>query len=502
MKAAGIFADGMVLQRNQPIAIWGDGAPGESVRARLGDGVEALGVADDAGRWKIMLPPSLADRGLTLTIEAPSEVLRFEDVCVGEVWVAGGQSNMEFQLEFDAEFDAVLLNPDLSEVRFFDVAPLSYVGQEAEHDYSKFEVWRRAQPDDLRYFSAVAYYFASRVAAELRVPIGIIGCNWGGTPACAWADRERLAEGAARVWIDDFERGLSAFDSDEDSAAFRKHHMSDRSDPFGDELINRVMRESLDDVELLALQPSFVKNVLHTIGTLHPNRPGGLFETMVRRIAPYSLRGFLWYQGESDVPHAGEHQAALEAVVRSWRSLWNSDEMPFLIAQLAPFGANVFGSGELFPVIRSAQQRVARELPAVWIASTGDAGHPYDIHPKHKRPVGERLALLALLHVYERSVGSDAPTLRRATRTGSEVRLDLDYADGLQWNGAEQPFDVINGVGDPVASQDLVLDGESIVLRGIEPGPIRIRFATRGYYEVGITNGEGVPLLPFDVLID
>ena len=166
------------------------------------------------------------------------------DVSIGEVWIAGGQSNMEFHLQFDAGRDEVLAGPMNPDIRFFDVPEVSYAGQEDGIRLLEIRLLAAAAtPHDLRYVSAVGYYFAAELQNALGVPIGIVGCNWGGTPASAWTDPRKLQSSAGAVWIEDYEAGLREFDPDQEAELFRSHPMNDRTDPFADPVLYRMMRD-------------------------------------------------------------------------------------------------------------------------------------------------------------------------------------------------------------------------------------------------------------------
>ena len=156
---------------------------------------------------------------------------------------------------------------------------------------------------------------------------------------------------------------------------------------------------------------------------MHQNRPGGLYETMLKKVAPYTARGVIWYQGESDEFHPAEYGFVFGNMIKGWRALWN-EELPFLFSQLAPFEAWLSGTGVAYPELRYQQDQVTKNVPQTYMASIGDAGMQYDIHPKHKRPVGERMAELALGHVYKQPELCkvpglfDAPEFAGAKREG------------------------------------------------------------------------------------
>ncbi len=181
-----IFGDRMVLQRQKPIEIWGKATPGDDVTAELGYEGQAVATAKTAagedGTFRLFLPALEVGRDLTLTVVSGGESAAFHDVLIGEVWIAGGQSNMEYFMNFDAERETAY-TWDEPELRFFDYPEVSFEGELEEYDFSEFGFWRRCRREDLPWWSAVGAWFAKKLHGETGVPVGIVGCNWGGTRA-------------------------------------------------------------------------------------------------------------------------------------------------------------------------------------------------------------------------------------------------------------------------------------------------------------------------------
>jgi|GEM_PF-172507 sialic acid-specific 9-O-acetylesterase len=432
------FTDHLVLQQGRSVRVWGRASPGADIEVSLlaGQGATeqvlagAVGRSDAAGRWETVLEPQEAARGLRLWVSDGEMSVLCEDVAVGEVWVAGGQSNMEYLLGFDAEYEALsALAPD-PDVRFLDVAKTCYPGQLEEHDYSAFSHWRTATYEDLPWFSAVPYFLATRLSRRLGVPVGVIGCTWGGTPGTTWCPAQSLRGTGAQVWLTEYEQAAARTTPHAHLAAARRSRMIDLSRPFADPRFVRMMYPGYSRLAQRLITPTFRYLTPLPLGPAHPGRPGGLFETMVSQVAGYTARGLLWYQGESDWPHPQAYADVMGAVVSSWRQAWGED-LPFLAVELAPLQEWLGTSGDAFPLIRAAQAQVADTVPGVWLATNGDGGMRWDIHPKRKRPVAERLTLLALRHVYDQDVDADAPVARRAVRRGRQVVIEIDHGQRL-----------------------------------------------------------------------
>lgn len=432
------FTDHLVLQQGRPVRVWGRASPGADIEVSLLAGQDAteqvlagaVGRSDAAGRWETVLEPQEAARRLRLWVSDGEMSVLCEDVAVGEVWVAGGQSNMEYLLGFDAEYEALsALAPD-PDVRFLDVAKTCYLGQLEEHDYSAFSHWRTATYEDLPWFSAVPYFLATGLSRRLGVPVGVIGCTWGGTPGTTWCPAQSLRGTGAQVWLTEYEQAAARTTPHAHLAAARRSRMIDLSRPFADPRFVRMMYPGYSRLAQRLITPTFRYLTPLPLGPAHPGRPGGLFETMVSQVAGYTARGLLWYQGESDWPHPQAYADVMGAVVSSWRQAWGED-LPFLAVELAPLQEWLGTSGDAFPLIRAAQAQVADTVPGVWLATNGDGGMRWDIHPKRKRPVAERLTLLALRHVYDQDVDADAPVARRAVRRGRQVVIEVDHGQGL-----------------------------------------------------------------------
>ena len=236
LKLPMIFSDHMVLQRGKPIAIWGWADAGATVHICLSEGdcimSDAESCAIDTGAWRVALPPQDVARGLTLTVSDGSETISLTDVLIGEVWIAGGQSNMEYWLHFDAEKQVALNRPENPDIRFFDYPEISFEGELERYDYSDFGFWRHCNPKQLPWFSAIGYYFAERLQAALGVPVGIVGCNWGGTNAACWMDESDLRGGPGEVWLSEHEQRLAAMDQDDITSGTLPIIPTSRTTPF------------------------------------------------------------------------------------------------------------------------------------------------------------------------------------------------------------------------------------------------------------------------------
>lgn len=505
LKTAMIFRSNMVLQRHKDIKIWGTGTSGELITGRLKgkDTVVSETRIGIDGNWMLVFPPQEAGRGIELSIINESDILVFNNISIGEVWLAGGQSNMEYFLEHDAEKESVLeedMNPD---IRFFDYPEVSYEGQLEEHDYSRFGFWRTCSKKDLPYFSAVGYYFARNLHKTLDIPIGIIGCNWGGTPACAWIDPVFLKDNEGKAWLESYEEAVKDIDLESYKAKFYANPMNDRSNPLENISMSRVMYPGLTRKE----QEEFLNTnsddmpMMPQVGPYYEKRPGGLYEVMLKKVAPYSIRGVIWYQGENDSDKPNLYGTVFGKLIECWRNLWE-DKLPFLFVQLAPFGEWLGLLGDNFPEIRKQQELVSKTIPDTWMVSSSDSGMEYDIHPKHKKPIGIRLALMARGHVYGENLLYDPPEFFSAERISRGIRINFSHGDGLYLKGEKVNALVVTDVfGKEITPAEVAIEDDGLLIKGELPQKSTISFAQSPYYEVNVYNKEENPLKPFEVTI-
>lgn len=527
LSLAPIFASGMVLQRELPVCVWGTAEPGVCVEVRI-QGKSTSTRADDLGQWRCTLEPLNASDGETLEVKAGDDLLTICDVAVGEVFVAGGQSNMEFWMRYDKEVEEYRPTCANTRIRFYDQPKCSYPGQMNDFDYSKVGIWRKATPEDLDYFSAVGYYCARGLEMVLDVPVGIVGCNYGGTLSSAWMTtkharivqpeqsaafdaklqglpyEELLANGRLNVAKND--KGYATWPSWNEFFLPRTPTEDEVKAFMAAEAEKATGSADVGGLDLGDEQDASKADTQIHPGMMTPTKeaPGALFTYMVLPIAGFAARGVLWYQGESDDEIDGSqwrHEEALRTVIADWRDAWQRPDLPFLVVQIPGFGDWMGLGPHDYVTIRACQEKVADEDDHVWLCSIGDVGDKHDIHPKEKKPVGERLALLAMNHLLGMPVPADAPRCTGAERKGSFVVLHFDNAaGGMIVEGAE------------VNALEVICDGEAlpfraaargdeliIMLEGTQQNPIEVRFAQTNWYRVNLYNGAEIPALPFAI---
>lgn len=508
LQTALMFGEHMVLQRNEPIPVWGRSVRGDTVTVTLGPH-SASTVAGD-GAWRVELPPMEATERTSMTVSsaATGEKLCFADVAVGEVWLAGGQSNMEFLLKYDECAEDMYAEADDPDLRYFRYPQANFPGCLEKDAYPDDGFWRSwSGRENKGMFSGPAAYMGRQLRRALGVPVGFIGCNWGGTPASAWTAMEDLEANPALAPVFHWHRRMT-----EDLDLARYYAASERPTPEP----SPEEKQGMDDFMMGIGLEEFFKKMAETpppppvdYGPYMPGpraaiRPAGLFENMLCKIAPYALRGVIWYQGEDDDARGwgSFYGESMKTLIGSWRRLWGR-ELPFLQVELAPFEGVGFTAARDYPQIRAGQREAMDALPGVHNVCIMDVGDRLNIHVRKKKPVGERLALLARKFVYgETALLAESPRCVRAERAEDTVKVYFQNAgEGLSLRADPSEVLDVSADGVPVAvsagaaGDCLCLTAEAF--RNAKK--IKLSFAQRNYCVDPLFGSSGLPAFPFTV---
>ncbi len=330
-----ILSSHMVLQRDRPIHVWGWSEPGERVTASL-DGASQSASGDRLGHWSLYLPPRAAGGPLQLTVAGTNRIV-LDDILMGDVWFASGQSNMEMPLSGFAG-SAVLKN-GAEEIRRANQPKLRllFIPHKASvYPLADFEMtrgWTDCSPETATKFSAVAYFFGRDIADKEQVPVGLIDSTWGGTPAEAWVSLDSISADAGLMPV--FTARAQMIDQQAEVAAM-------------------IAAEKREDE---AARSAHVPMPHHS---WHPDpaswAPSWLFNGMVAPAVEYGIKGVIWYQGESNsgLARAPMYQKVFPALIADWRRQWQQGDFPFLFVQISSF---LSSASESWPVVREAQRR-------------------------------------------------------------------------------------------------------------------------------------------------
>lgn len=460
VKPHALCSEGMVLQQKTKATIWGTADKGEKVVVKFRE-AEASAVADEEGRWSVKIASGAAGGPFDLTIEGKNAV-HYKNVLVGEVWVCSGQSNMEWTVNSCSESDKTFAKsaPHNPNLRMYTMKRIPLAAPTTE----TAGTWTDAKPETVGGFSAVGYFFGRDVQKALNVPVGLIHTSWGGTRAEAWTRKEVL-----------------------DAHPFFKHEHAN---------------------------PQKGGN---------PNAPSALYNGMIAPAVNYAIKGAIWYQGESNAGGAWKYRTLFPLMIENWRKDWGVGDFPFYFVQLAPFTQVAKTPGEsTWAELREAQL-LTLKLPNTGMAVITDAGDEYDIHPTPKKPVGERLALIARARDYGEKIVYSGPVYKSMKLDGSKVVLSFDHVGGgltskelevtlLHPNakkaGAWRVKEGTEGaplVGFTIAGSDkkfvpakAVIVGDNVVVsaEGVAE-PVAVRYGWANHPVVNLFNKEGLPATPF-----
>ena len=501
VQVASVFSNYMVLQRDKIISIFGwlckEGSSDEDENQTVQICAELLDsngkllsknlrqiefTQTDAAtqqKWIVQLEPQKQNEDCTLNVTWNTGSATFTNIAIGEVWLAGGQSNMELELQNCLEGPRELADINGEQggknVRFYYTNKLSEMN-DAFYAIEKKSCWQTWNSPFKKAWSAVGYFFAKKLAQDLDCTVGLIGCNWGGTSASTWMRREYL-------------------ERDEDLATYLTEPCSN---PDG--------------------------------------KPGMLYRSMVNRVLPYTIKGVLWYQGESDdhKPHA--YAKLFSKLIDNWRTDWNEPELPFVFVQLPGYRKESDKDFKHWCLIRAAQEKVSRMVQNTWMTCALDLGQFNEIHPKAKRVLAERLEQNALVNVYDKGQKLHGKTaddvLSPSLKTGlvlkdeNSARVELSFENARDGFVAREDkinleyyrfmeerqnnklpavftgFEIAGADGEfyPASFKLGKEDGRLNLITVSSPlvkNPVSVRYAWFNYGPVTIFGKNGLPLAPF-----
>lgn len=479
------YTDNMVLQRRVSLHVNGRDDAGRKVGVSLMRGKKVLAkgsaTVNNRGEWSVTLPAQEAAEGLTLRIASTAakgasaaRVLTYTNVAVGEVWLCSGQSNMAFRLEQSADAGTPAADPslrllDMKEYWPTDAStwPAAAIDSVRHLRYFRPAQWQSATPANARRFSAVAWHFGRMLRDSLDVPVGLICNAVGGSTAESWIPRQTLETRLPKIldrwlhndYIQDWCRGRAA------------------------QNLGLNLNEVADDFR-------------HR----HPYEPCYLFEAGILPLGRPDIKGVIWYQGESNAHNVEAHERLFPLLVDSWREHFDRPAMPFYFVQLSSLNR------PSWPWFRDSQRRLAAALPHTGLAVTTDVGDSLDVHPRLKRPVGERLARLALHDAYAMQhvvAGGPLPVGAKKTKKG-KVEVCFERADGLRTADGREPltFEVAEYEGYYFPVHAAII-GNNVVLDCPEvPRPRFVRYGWQPFTRANVVNAEGLPLGTFRISVE
>jgi sialate O-acetylesterase len=455
LQLASPFQDHMVLQREMAVPVWGWSTPGTQVTVVF-SGQRKSATADSDGKWVVRLAPlsaSATPSEMTVSLADGSKRV-ISDVLVGEVWFCSGQSNMAWKMsQLGGRYSDEVAAASLPEIRVCQIPKDMFAPTPQERSEMS---WQVCTPETVPGFSAVAFFFGSKLLEELEVPIGLITSPRGGSSIDAW-----ISEPALRTAFPEFTEKLDSYPTiTEETGGVFDHR-----------------------------KKSKVHGITQRV-------PAVLYNARVHPFVPYAIRGAIWYQGETDVSKPEAYRALFPAMIRQWRESWGQGDFPFYYVQIAPCGR----AGVSSAYLREAQM-MAMSKPNTGMAVAMDVGEAKNIHPLVKRPVGERLALWALAKDYGRdALVYSGPQYTKSVVEGAVMRLHFNHVGGGLASRDGQPLShfTIAGEDHVFVPSKAVIEGETIVVSSEAVAkPVAVRFAFGSADIPNLMNREGLPASSF-----
>jgi sialate O-acetylesterase len=484
VRLPGVFGDHMVLQREMSLPVWGWADPAEEVKVTLGDQSKTA-TADSKGKWCVKLDALKAGGPHEMKVQGKNNTVQLRDVLVGEVWLCSGQSNMAMAVNGVMNKEAEIASANHPKLRMLTVARKT---AKEPQDNSGGQ-WRVCSPKTVAGFSATAYFFGRELHKQLDVPVGLIDSSWGGTPIQAWTGtKAHEAVPELKPMIDNLERQADSYDPDKAQAQYEKRLAEWKEAAVQAKAAGKVLK---------ARRPQEPQEP-----QLLPNSPASLYNGMIAPLAPYAIRGAIWYQGESN---AGSklYGLQLKTMIGNWREDWKQGDFPFLFVQLPNFMAPQQKPSEPvggWPLEREQFLKTLTAVTNTGMAVTIDIGEANDIHPRNKQDVGKRLAQWALAKTYGKEVVACGPLYKSMRVDGNKVVVDFDYVGGglAARDGGRLKGFAVAGADKKFVWAEAQIVGDTVAISSPEvESPAAVRYAWANNPDCNLVNKAGLPASPF-----
>jgi len=448
VKPAGIFSSDMVLQRNQSIVIWGWADKGERVSVTFNSITRKI-KTDASGKWKVIFPEMKEGGPYDMKLQGKN-VITFNNILIGDLWICSGQSNMGVSVKNGKDPAQEIAAANYPFLRLFNVSR-NMPGEPAAD--IKSTSWKVCTPESIAEFSAVAYYFGREIFKELNVPIGLIHTSWGGSNVEAWTSMDYLTK------VDKY-RNYPA-----------------------------VLAETLQKIEP---------------GTdVHPNKiHTSLYNGMIHPIVELPVKGVIWYQGESNAYEGILYRTLFPNMIQCWRDKWKQPDLPFLFVQLANYTDELPEPAESNWARLREAQLLSLSVPNTAMTVAIDVGEAKDIHPKNKQDVGYRLSQNALKLVYNKPVADSGPVYKSMQTEGNKIILTFKNVEGGL--AAKDKYGYVKSFA--IAGSDkkfywakAMIKGDQVVVYSDKvPNPVAVRYAwADNPGDANLYNTAGFPASPF-----
>jgi sialate O-acetylesterase len=484
VKLPAMFSDHMVLQRDAAVPVWGWADPGEQITVTLAEQSKST-AADASGHWSVKLDAIGAGGPYVLKVQGKNAIEK-SDVLVGELWLCSGQSNMEMPVSRAQNAETEIAAAKYPKIRLFTVArhpaikPQDTCGGQ----------WTLCSPQTVGSFSAAGYFFGRRLHQELGVPVGLINSSWGGTPIEAWTSvAAQEAQPELKEVLGAYREAAAKYDPATAKAKYDKALAG----------WNKSAAQAKDAGRTFTVR----KPSPPVRPDVSPKTPATLYNGMIAPLAPYALRGAIWYQGESNAEHSGRYGLQLRTMIANWRADFKEGDFPFLWVQLPNFrGLQKTPSASSGWTGIREQMLKTLAVPNTGMAVTIELGEPYNIHPINKQEVGRRLAQWALAKTYGRDIVACGPLYKSMRKDGGKIVIEFDYADGglAARQGDKLQGFAIAGQDQTFVWADARIEGSTVVVSNAEvkdPTAVRYGWANNPNPPCNLVNKAGLSASPF-----
>ena len=471
LQLASVFASHMVLQRNKPIRFYGTGNGKEKIVASF-NGKEKTVFAGENGKWIAEFPAMKAGGPYNAGFFSADKKIILNDILIGEVWLCSGQSNMYFPLNNAINDKNEMQSAEKNNMlRLLKMRPVAETDNYAWDSATLRKVneleyfsgtWQKCDSTKAKDFSAVAYYFGKKLQEKLHVPVGLIEVAVGGSTTESWLDRYTMEHHPVLV------------------NELNQWRRSDFFQPW--------VRERADSNLEKAINPR----------QRHPYEPCYNFEAGIKPFVDLPIAGVIWYQGESNAHNIELHETVFAELVKSWRKQWGYS-LPFYYVQLSSLNRPSWTS------FRYSQLQLLKQIPNSGMAVSSDVGDPANVHPRQKKPVGERLAKLALHFTYgQKNLVPYGPTIVRAVRQKNQIILSFQYADHLKTNDGNvlRGFKIADEKGIQHDAKAFIQNNKVIIPIDKNEVAVQVLYGWEPYTDANLVNGEDLPSSTFKIKIE
>ena len=468
-----VFASDMILQRNKPIPVFGIANANEEITVSISKQTVSTGrqakktKSDSDGKWKVIFDALPAGGPYALSVQSKDKNIEFNNILMGDVWLCSGQSNMLFRLDQASEGKKAIENSANKNIGVFQLKAIEETGNvvwdsatlEKVNDLKYFTGnWQQCNPESSSSFSAVGYFFGLKIQQEENVPIGLIEVAVGGAPIVSFMDRDTME-------LDNY-------------------------------LVNELYDWRKSDFIMPWVRERAAKNLENSKDPLqrHPYEPCYNYEAGISQFINTPIKGIIWYQGESDAHNIDLYAYNFKALISSWRNLWN-ENLPFYFVQLSSIDR------PSWPYFRDTQRQTSHEISNVGMAVSSDLGDSLNVHPTHKQPVGDRLALLALKYTYHKNLIAQGPEVTKVLQNGKRIIIDFKNGTKLETRNNEKliGFEVMNEEGEIFSPEAEIKNNEVVLYLNRTEKIIKVLYAYEPFTRANLENEVGLPASTFSI---